>query len=243
MVYQNKDLKYINAAAYDKRGGSSILEKYVLGLWQPFLKNKIGELSADKIIIDWGCGTGEYALAAKMAKKIYCVDISNIMLASAREKLKSFNKIEFILGSGFNKEISDGIGELVLTIGVWEYVDPTKLFEEIKRLTKQGSLILVVFPNIYNDLNWMRSIVKMSPFGGSPAGGKKIALRPGFIRNLFKRDFTLIESASFGNVSFAPKQMQFLALPVWKFCDLLWAPFQKFFPLGINVYYLFEKNK
>ena len=69
MVYQNKDLKYINAAAYDKRGGSSILEKYVLGLWQPFLKNKIGELSADKIIIDWGCGTGEYALAAKMAKK------------------------------------------------------------------------------------------------------------------------------------------------------------------------------
>ena len=242
MVYQNKDLKYIDAAAYDKRGESSILEKYVLDLWQPFLKNKIEELSANKIIIDWGCGTGEYALATKNAQKIYCIDISDIMLASAREKLKYFNKIEFILGSGFNKEIPGGIGELVLTIGVWEYVDPIKLFEEVKRLTKRGSLVLAVFPNIYNDLNWMRSFVKMSPFGGSPEGRKKIALRPGFIKNLFKRDFTLIESASFGNVSFAPKQMQFLALPVWKFSDRLWRPFQKFLPLGINVYYLFERK-
>ena len=239
MVYQNKDLKYIDAAAYDKRGESSILEKYVLGLWQPFLKNKIGELSADKIIIDWGCGTGEYALAAKMAKKIYCIDISNIMLASAREKLKYFNKVEFIIGSGFNKEIPGGIGELVLTIGVWEYVDPIKLFEEVKRLTKRGSLVLAVFPNIYNDLNWMRSIIKMKK---TMPTGRQVALRPGFIKNLFKHDFTLVESASFGNVSFAPKRMQFLALPVWKFCDWLWAPFQKFFPLGINVYYLFERK-
>ncbi|OGD25302.1 hypothetical protein A2819_00260 [Candidatus Azambacteria bacterium RIFCSPHIGHO2_01_FULL_40_24] len=242
MAYQDKNLKYIDAAAYDKRGESSILEKYILGLWQPFLKNKIRELSNNKIIIDWGCGTGEYVFAAKMAQKIYCVDISDIMLAGAKEKLKYFSKVEFILSSGFNNEIPDGIGELVLTIGVWEYVDPIKLFKEVKRLTKRGSLVLVVFPNIYNDLNWMRSIVKMFPFGRSPAGRKKTALRPGFIKNLFKRDFTLIESASFGNVSFAPKQMQFLALPIWKFCDWLWAPFQKFFPLGINVYYLFERK-
>ncbi|MBI2446215.1 MAG: class I SAM-dependent methyltransferase [Parcubacteria group bacterium] len=239
MAYQNKNLKYIDATAYDKRGESSILEKYVLGLWQPFLKNKIGKLSADKIIVDWGCGTGEYALAAKMAKKIYCIDISDIMLAGAREKLKSFDKIEFILGSGFNKEIPGGIGELVLTIGVWEYVDPIKLFEEIKRLTKRSSLVLVVFPNIYNDLNWMRSIVKIKK---SMPTSRQVALWPGFIKNLFKQDFKLVESASFGNVSFAPKRMQFLALPVWKFCDWLWMPFQKFLPLGINVYYLFERK-
>lgn len=242
MVYQDKQLKYTDAEAYDKRGESSILEKYVLGLWQPFLKDKISELSNDKIVIDWGCGTGEYTLAAKNAKKIYCIDISDIMLASAREKLKSFNKIEFIHGSGFNNKIPGSIGELILTIGVWEYIDPMKLFEEIKRLTKRGSLVLVVFPNIYNDLNWMRSVIKMSPFGGSPEGGKKVALRPGFIKNLFKHDFTLIESASFGNVSFVPKRMQFLTLPIWKFCDRLWAPFQKFLPLGVNAYYLFERK-
>ncbi|MDO8574875.1 MAG: class I SAM-dependent methyltransferase [bacterium] len=240
--YQNKQLKYIDARAYDKRGECSILEKYVLGLWQPFLKNKIRELGADKIIIDWGCGTGEYALAAEMAKKIYCVDISDIMLASARKKLKSFNKIEFIHGSGFNNKIPGGIGELVLTIGVWEYVDPMKLFEEVKRLTERGSLVLTVFPNIYNDLNWMRSVVKMCPYGTSSVGRKKVALRPGFIKKLFKSDFKLIESASFGMVSVSPKWMELLALPVWKFCDWLWAPFQKFLPLGVNVYYLFERK-
>ena len=242
MDYQNKNLEYTDAEAYDSRGESSVLEKYILGLWQPFLKNKISKLSNNKIVIDWGCGTGEYALAAKNAKKIYCADISGAMLSRAKEKLKYFNQVEFIHSFGFNGEIPTEIADLVLTIGVWEYVDPVKLFEEIKRLTKKDSLVLVVFPNIFNDLNWMRSVAKMSSFGGSPEGRKRIALRPGFVRNIFERDFALVESASFGNVSFAPKQMQFLALPVWKFCDWLWAPFQKFLPLGINIYYLFERK-
>lgn len=232
MAYQDKQLKYINAETYDKRKESSILENYVLGLWQPFLKNKIMKLSVGRIVIDWGCGTGEYALAAKESKKIYCVDISDIMLEKAKEKLKDLNQAEFVHGSGFNNEIPGGAGELILTIGVWEYVNPTKLFKEIKRLTKKSGLVLVVFPNIYNDLNWARSIIKM----------KKVALRPGLIKNLFQHNFTLIESASFGNVSFVPKRMQFLALPVWKFCDWLWAPFQEFLPLGVNVYYLFERK-
>lgn len=232
MEYQNKNLKYINASAYDKREESSILEKYVLGLWQPFLKNKIMKLSTGRIVIDWGCGTGEFALAAKNAKKIYCIDISDIMLKRAKEKLKDFNQVEFVHGSGFNNKIPSGAGELILTIGVWEYVDPTKLFEEIKRLTKKSGLVLVVFPNIYNDLNLTRSVFKM----------KKVAPQPRLVKKLFKHDFKLIESASFGNVSFVPKRMQFLALPLWKFCDRLWAPFQKFLPLGVNVYYLFERK-
>lgn len=232
MAYQDKQLKYINASAYDKRGESSVLEKYVLEFWQPFLKNKISKLSAGKIVIDWGCGTGEYALAAKNAKKIYCIDVSNVMLSSAKDKLKHFNQVEFIHSSGFNNEVAGGIGELVLTIGVWEYIDPIKLFTEVKRLTKKGSMVLVVFPNIYNDLNWMRSVLKM----------KKVALRPGFITNLFRNDFIPVESLSFGNVSFVPKRIQFLVLPIWKLCDWLWKPFQKFLPLGVNVYYLFERK-
>ena len=232
MEYQNKKLEYTNADAYDKRGEKSVIEKYVLGLWQPFLKNKISEYSRGKIVIDWGCGTGEYALAAKMAKKIYCLDVSNVMLSRAKEKLKYFNQVEFINGTGFNSGIASGVGELILTIGVWEYVDPIKLFQELKRLTKNGSLVLVVFPNIYNDLNLIRSFVKI----------KKVAIRPGFIRRLFKEDFNLVESASFGMASLSPKSIGPLFVPIWKFCDFIWSPFQKFLPLGINVYYLFERK-
>lgn len=232
MIYQDKNSSYIDAEAYDHRGESSVLENYVLSLWQPFLRRKVAEISNDKIVIDWGCGTGEYAQAAKGAKKIYCVDISEVMLKRAKEKLKNLNQTEFIHDSGFKNEIAGGVADLILTIGVWEYVDPIKLFEEIKRLTKRGSLVLAVFPNIYNDLNWMRSIAKM----------KKVALQPGFIKNLFKRDFTLVESSSFGAVSWIPKPLQFLALPIWKFCDFIWSPFQKFLPLGVNIYYLFEKK-
>lgn len=232
MEYQSKDLKYIDADIYDKRSESSVLEKYVLDFWQPFIKSKISKLSAGRIMIDWGCGTGEYVLAAKNAKKIYCIDISDIMLEKAKEKLKNFNQVEFINSSGFNNEIADNIGELILTIGVWEYVDPIKLLKEIKRLTKRGSLVLVVLPNIFNSFNIMRSFAKM----------KIIAIRPGFIKKIFQDDFLLVDFASFGMVFWFPKKLQFLVFPIWKLLDLLWKPFHKFFPLGINTYYLFERK-
>lgn len=223
--------EYTDAYAYDKRGESSILERYVLGLWQPFLKNKINKLSDGKIIADLGCGTCEYTQAAKDAKKIYAVDVSEAMLKACREKLEFFNQTEIIQSDIKNFKISESV-DLVLAIGIWEYIDSGDLYEKIKNITRQQSKVIVVFPNIYNDLNWMRSIFKM----------RKVALRPSYIKKLFYSDFTLIESESFGNVCWFPKSLQFLFLPLWKLYDFIWRPFQKFFPLGINVYYLFERK-
>ena len=230
MVYQDKNLEYTNAKEYDRRGENSILEKYVLSLWQPFLKKIIGNLSVEKVVADLGCGTCEYTQTAKNAKKIYAIDISSEMLKVCREKMKDFSQVEFI-----NSPVSDinlPLVDLVIAIGVWEYIDPVILSNEIKAITHEESKVMVVFPNIYNDLNWMRSL----------ANRRKVALRPGFVRKIFKKDFKLLESASFGAVSWVPRPLQFLALPVWRFCDFIWSPFQKFLPLGINVYYLFERK-
>ena len=230
MGYQDKNLKYINAGAYDKRGENSILEKYVLSLWQPFLKKIIGNLSVGKIVIDLGCGTGEYTQAATNAKKIYAVDVSSEMLKICREKLIDFNQAEIILSDIQNFKMVEP-ADLIITIGIWEYISPPDLLDTIKKITRRGSKVIVVFPNIYNELNLARSLGRM----------KKIALRPGFIKKLFKKDFLIIDGASLGMVSWMPKKLQSLILPLWKFCDWLWEPFQKFFPLGVNVYYLFER--
>ena len=230
MAYQNKNFKYVDAKAYDKRGELSVLENYVLSLWQLFLKNKILGLSGGKIVADLGCGTCEYTQAAAKAKKIYAVDISEPMLKICREKLKDFSQVEII-----NSPVSDinlPSIDLVITIGVWEYIDQFALFDKIKEITYRGSKAIVVFPNIYNRLNMARTVRHM----------KMVGLRPGFIKKLFKNDFIFLESASFGMVSWFPKKLQFLALPIWKFGDWLWKPFQKFLPLGINVYYLFERK-
>lgn len=233
MNYQDKNLKYTDAKVYDRRAESSVLEKYVLGLWQPFLKGTINVLSVDKTVVDLGCGTCEYAQAARNAKKIYAVDISSEMLKICREKLKNFNQTEVIESRIENfKMPSNESADLVITIGIWEYIDPLKLISKIKEVTGRGSKVIVVFPNIYNDLNWMRSIAR----------GKAAALKPGFIRRLFYDNFALLDVASFGAVFWVPKKLQFLALPVWKFCDFIWSPFQKFLPLGVNVYYLFERK-
>ncbi|MEK7578814.1 MAG: class I SAM-dependent methyltransferase [Patescibacteria group bacterium] len=231
MVYQDNNLKYTNAEAYDKRGENSIIEKYVLGLWQPFLKKIIGNFSHNKIVVDLGCGTGEYTQAAKSAKKIYAVDVSSEMLKICREKLIDFNQAEIILSDIQNFKMAEP-ADLVITIGVWEYINPDDLFNKVKEITRHGSKAIVVFPNIYNDLNCMRSVARI----------KRAALRPGYIRKLFIKDFYLVESASFGNVFWAPKKLQFLTLPVWEFSDWLWKPFQKRLPLGVNVYYLFERK-
>lgn len=230
MEYQNKNLKYIDATAYDKRGNFSILEKYVLNLWQPFLKNKIYKLSAGKTIADLGCGTCEYTQAAKAAKKIYAIDVSEEMLKVCRRKMAAFSQTETIRASIFEADIPTS--DLVITIGVWEYIEPEKLFNEINKITGKGGRVVVVFPNIYNDLNWMRSLAKMH----------MVALRPGFVKKLFRHDFKLLESASFGNVCWFPRKFQFLALPLWKLADFIWQPFQKFLPLGVNIYYLFERK-
>ena len=111
-----------------------------------------------------------------------------------------------------------------------------------EKISRKGSKIIVVFPNIYNDLNWIRSLIKM----------RALALRPGYIKKLFsaqggsasggKKDFELVESASFGMVSLVPKKVQFLILPIWEFSDFILRPFQKFLSLGVNVYYLFERK-
>lgn len=232
MNYRDKNLNYINAEAYDKRGESSVLENYVLGLWQPFLKKIIRNLSIDKTVIDWGCGTCEYARAADLAKKIYAIDVSEEMLKSCREKLINFKNVEIVHGSGFNKEIADGAADLILTIGVWEYVNPRLLFNEVKRLSRKGSKVIVVFPNIYNNLHWARSMFKL----------KMVALRPGFIKKIFANDFILLDQASFGMVTWVPGFLHSLFLPIWRFNECLWRPFQKSLPLGINVYYLFERR-
>jgi len=241
MKYQDKNLEYINAEAYDKRGNSSILENYVLGLWQPFLKKIISDLSGNKVVVDLGCGTCEYAQSAKIAKKIYAIDVSETMLEVCRKKMEDFKQAEIINAPIENFTPSE-IADLVITIGIWEYADSEKLYAKIKNITQRGGKVIVVFPNIYNDLNWMRSLAKMSPFGGSPEGGKKVAIKPSFIKKLFKNDFILIDSASFGTVFWFPKKLQFLARHVWKLEDWLWAPFQKFLPVGVNVYYLFERK-
>lgn len=230
-MYQNKNLEYTNTEAYDKRSESSVLESYVLGLWQPFLKKSINNLSNGKVVVDLGCGTCEYIKEAIEAKKIYAVDASNLMLDACRKKLNSFNQVEIINSSVENFSLNNPV-DLVITIGIWEYANPEKLYEKIKNITQSSSKVVVVFPNIYNDLNWMRSIAKW----------KMVAIRPGFIKKLFKNNFTLIDSASFGTVFWFPKKFQFLIKPIWKIEDWCWKPFQKFLPLGINVYYLFERK-
>lgn len=48
------------------------------------------------VLIDLGCGTGNTVLALNRFQKVYCVDISEKMIAIAKEKIKKTDNIVFI---------------------------------------------------------------------------------------------------------------------------------------------------
>src|SRR3989344_9111555 len=100
MDYQDKNSKYFDANAYDKRGKFSVFEKYVLDLWRPFLADKIKNKMADGKIIDLGCGTGEYAQFLSKNNSIVCFDDSEAMLERAKNKLLDLGFYNVIFKAG-----------------------------------------------------------------------------------------------------------------------------------------------
>ena len=88
--------------AYDRNQRTSASEDLTL----------LGQLNikADHVVVDIGCGTGAFAIAAAgRCKTVYAVDVSADMLAFARQRAVSRNlgNIEFRRG-GFLGYVHDG---------------------------------------------------------------------------------------------------------------------------------------
>ena len=101
-------------------------------------------------ILDVATGTGDLAFAAMKLdpSKISGIDISRKMLEIGKEKVKRkgyTGKIELIYGDSENIPFADNVFDVVMVaFGVRNFSDPLKGLSEMKRVVRNGGMIMVL---------------------------------------------------------------------------------------------------
>jgi ubiquinone/menaquinone biosynthesis C-methylase UbiE len=134
--------------AYENRRNQNSREEYLYEHWEPVISNFIIEYSKDSIVLDLGCGTGNYSFKiAKYAKKVFAVDSSKRMLNYAKSKYLGVN---FIYADATETPIENNCIDTVFSFGLFEFVNKEKLVKEIFRVLKPNGIGVISAPNIYS---------------------------------------------------------------------------------------------
>lgn len=198
--------------------------------------------------MEFGVGHGwNLPLMVKYFGRITAVDIAPLAILESKEF--GFKHVSFKLLTKNKLPFKDASFDLIVTTEVLEHVpDLTKTVEELKRITKTGSYILVSVPVYWNLRGLSKKLMEARLGTGTwePArshpGGFERFLTPPKIMEYFK-DFKIIKTcgADYGTAWSPP------AIPVY---PKSWAPFfevtlgkiplVKYF--GMNFYFLAKKT-
>jgi len=129
------------AAKYDQRWSSYISNTL------SFLKTW-AQISPQSTVLDIGCGTGEFerlVLADYPMQKMVGVDISERMLAIARQKLHTYPNLSFCTASAVALPFANNSFDIIVSASSFHYFDrPTAALAEMKRVLKpDGTLIIL----------------------------------------------------------------------------------------------------
>ena len=97
-------------------------------------------------ILEVGCGTGANAcyLAKKYGCRVVGVDIAEHMVKYAvkrAEELGLTDRVTFMVGDAYKLEFPDGEFDVVLTVFVSQFLDPTRAFPGFFRVLKSGGYL------------------------------------------------------------------------------------------------------
>jgi len=129
------------AAAYDRRWSSYIFNTL------SFLKNW-AQISPQAIVLDIGCGTGEFerlVLSEYPNQQIVGVDISEKMLAIAREKLQAYPSVSFRTASTSALPFASKSFDAIISASSFHYFDaPVAALAEMKRVLKPDGTVVIL---------------------------------------------------------------------------------------------------
>jgi ubiquinone/menaquinone biosynthesis C-methylase UbiE len=129
------------AAVYDQRW------KYYVTNTLKFLKAWV-HLSSTERVLDIACGTGEFeriVLAENPTQQIIGVDISEQMLAIAKQKNHTFPNVSFQIASASILPFGDSHFDVVVSANAFHYFDdPVAALEEMKRVLKLGGRVVII---------------------------------------------------------------------------------------------------
>lgn len=129
------------AAAYDSRWSGYIDNTL------SFLKNW-AEIPSTATILDLACGTGELArllLKEQPTQQIVGIDISEKMLAIAREKLQNYPNVSFAVASASALPFANNSFDVIVSANAFHYFeDPDAALKEMKRVLKPKGQVIIL---------------------------------------------------------------------------------------------------
>lgn len=135
--------KYTNERLYFH---SNFVIRYIENKRVRLILNAVRGEIKDKIL-EIGCGEA-YILRKLKSKNIIGLDISDIALKYAKDKLKNNNSIQLIKADAQTIPLKDNSIDKIICSEVLEHViNPEKVIEEIVRISKMNSTIVVTIPN------------------------------------------------------------------------------------------------
>ncbi len=117
-------------------------------------------LSDGMTMIDVGCGTGYFTIPASKivgeSGKVYAIDVQEEMINKLKQNDLPSNVIPLLARDDYRFPIADEIGDFtLLAFVIHENEDVVKFLNEVKRVTKIGSRIVI--------LEWKKQYEEMGP--------------------------------------------------------------------------------
>ena len=123
--------------------------------------NKIKELlllNNNDDLLDIGCGSG-YLLNQAVCKRGVGVDISDLMVKTARENCKNNGKKFIVQSDAENLPFKNRSFDKIVSTEVIEHIlHPMALLEEIERVSRNDTIIVITIPNEMC-INWIKKIL------------------------------------------------------------------------------------
>ena len=167
-----KNYNEINPTEYEKMYDIVPRENYMKTHWRPLIEDVIKRYckpgsetsnaaegrkklkfevllpSKDKNVLDLGCGYGRYlGVITQATKNVTGLDISQRWLSEAR---KRYPNVKLVLGNASKSPFGDEVFDIVVSIGLFEYVDRKIVMKEINRILKKNGLCIISVPNKYS---------------------------------------------------------------------------------------------
>ncbi len=129
------------ASAYDQRW------RWYVTNTLSFIKNWVN-LSASETVLDIACGTGEFermVLSEHSTQQIVGVDISEEMLAIARQKLHSYANVSFQVSGASALPFPDQNFDVIVSANAFHYFDdPVVALAEMKRVIRPNGKVVIL---------------------------------------------------------------------------------------------------
>jgi ubiquinone/menaquinone biosynthesis C-methylase UbiE len=140
----------VNPEEYELRYMRSARENYLWKHWCPEIESLIRNYCKNKLILDLGCGTGFYTrLIKRNASYTIGLDLSRKMLKYAQNKSK-FNNVDFILADAHQIPLKVESVDVIICLGLFEYVQRRHIIKEIKNVMKRNGFAVIQVPNKYS---------------------------------------------------------------------------------------------